>query len=188
MTLLVKISLVGDQKVGKRTFLEKFCRRPPIQYPKSGIHDYYALKECTIDGEQLKFQIWCLTELDDEVTMSEKILGSLGGIIMFDLSGSRKEVFDRLDYWLNQLWTHNDKGKIPIILIGNKKDLREDNPETISDELIHDYCSKLNEQIKSTKFKIHFYSISSIIQTNVDHIFKPLCQYYFESLDKNKLN
>lgn len=43
---------------------------------------------------------------------------------MYDVSDMTRESYEAVRKWTKELWKHNDNKKIPVIMLGNKTDLR----------------------------------------------------------------
>ncbi|MHA2054721.1 MAG: hypothetical protein ACW99F_14110, partial [Candidatus Hodarchaeales archaeon] len=94
-----------------------------------------------------------------------------GGIIMFDVS--RPETFSNLKRWVDDVFKHNGKGIIPIVIVGNKIDLRNVNNSAsfVSDAQIQEFCIKLSERTMIRDFSVKYFPIS--IETNLN-LLQPL--------------
>ena len=173
--------LLGDETVGKTTFRSRFVGRsfrPTDQMMAMGVE--WEVKKHLILGRSIIFQIWQITGAGRSVYY----LGCLGALLLFDVT--RRESFDNVDNWIKELWNHNGKGIIPIVVLGNKTDLRDQFPESISIDTAQKYCAKLSEQTKPHGFAVQYMEASATTNLNVTEAFDLVGQHYFEYLDKLK--
>ncbi|MHA2364982.1 MAG: GTP-binding protein [Candidatus Hodarchaeales archaeon] len=185
MTFLMKIVLTGDGGVGKTAIRERYLGRGFQSKYMMTIGADFALKEAVIDGRSIKFQIWDLAgQQRFGAVRSVYYLGCLGALLLFDVT--RRESFENLQSWIKEIWNHNGKGVIPIVLLGNKVDLRDQYPDSISNEVAERYCAKLSEQTQPHGFDIRFLETSAKTGLNVAEAFDVLGQVYFEYLEKQK--
>jgi len=190
MTFLMKIMILGDKGVGKTTFRSRFVGRsfqtkfrPTSQMKVIGAE--WELKEHQISDRLLKFQIWeTAGQQRFGAVRSVYYLGCLGALLLFDVT--RRESFQNLQHWLKEIWNNNGKGVIPIVVIGNKSDLRDQFPESISIDTAQKYCAKISEQTKPHGFEVQYFEASAKTNLNVTEAFELLGQHYFEYLDKQK--
>ena len=120
----------------------------------------FAVNEGVIDGRAIKFQIWDLAgQTRFGAVRSVYYLGCLGALLLFDVT--RRESFENLENWIKEIWNHNGKGVIPLVILGNKVDLRDQHPDSITDEMANRYCSKLTEQTKANGFEVRYLQTSA---------------------------
>ncbi|MHA2003249.1 MAG: GTP-binding protein [Candidatus Thorarchaeota archaeon] len=122
---LFKVILMGDGSVGKTSL-----RR---QYMGEGFRANYmifAVKKMSLEGgHDVSIQIWDLAGQEHfKNVRSTFYRGAQGALAVY--STVERTSFDNIGNWLDEAWNNAGK-KIPIVLIGNKIDLREqfkDNP------------------------------------------------------------
>lgn len=172
----MKILIVGDPGVGKMTLAKNFSGHdffkggPPI----------FFLKESVIEKKSIKYQISVYKNTYQDFFY----LGVLGGIIMFDITN--RKTFDNLQKWVQEIWGKNGKGIIPIILLGNKIDLRDQYYDNTITKEIDQYCSKLNKVMKKHDYRVQYREVSAKMNLNVDigDILDPLGRIYFNYLER----
>lgn len=121
MVSLVKIVLVGDANVGRTTLRINHLGKPVDSMNKTSIGAETSLYEFNIDKNILRFQIWQLSEKQKhDAVRSVYYSGALGAILLFDVQ--RIDTFNNLSFWINEIWSNNGKGKIPIAIYGNVRD------------------------------------------------------------------
>ncbi|PIA53204.1 hypothetical protein AQUCO_00900058v1 [Aquilegia coerulea] len=76
-----------------------------------------------IDGKEVKAQIWDTAGQERfRAVTSAYYRGAVGALVVYDIS--RRQTFDSIGRWLNELHTHSYMNVVTI-LIGNKSDLKD---------------------------------------------------------------
>ncbi|KAJ8637326.1 hypothetical protein MRB53_011593 [Persea americana] len=128
---LFKIVLIGESAVGKSNLLSRFARNEFFPNSKSTIGVEFQTQRIEIDGKEIKAQIWDTAGQERfRAVTSAYYRGAVGALIVYDVS--RRQTFDSIERWLNELQTHSDMNVVTI-LIGNKTDLK-DGREVSTDE------------------------------------------------------
>lgn len=130
VTALFKVVLMGDGSVGKtslrRTYMGEGFK---AQYMITIGADFAVKKMQLAGGHEVSIQIWDLAGQEHfKNVRSTFYKGAQGALAVY--STVERSSFDNIKEWLDECWTNAAK-KIPIVLIGNKIDLREqfkDNP------------------------------------------------------------
>ncbi len=130
VTALFKVVLMGDGAVGKtslrRTYMGEGFK---AQYMITIGADFAVKKMQLAGGHEVSIQIWDLAGQEHfKNVRSTFYKGAQGALAVY--STVERSSFDNIKSWLDECWTNAAK-KIPIVLIGNKIDLREqfkDNP------------------------------------------------------------
>ncbi|XP_042505366.1 ras-related protein RABA5a [Macadamia integrifolia] len=120
---LFKIVLIGDSAVGKSNLLARFARNEFYSNSKSTIGVEFQTQKLEIDGKEVKAQIWDTAGQERfRAVTSAYYRGAVGALLVYDIS--RRQTFDSIGRWLNELHTHSDMNVITI-LVGNKSDLKD---------------------------------------------------------------
>jgi small GTP-binding protein len=130
----IKLILVGDSNVGKTTFFNKL-REESYTKPTSTIGvDFMAMSK-NYKNEKYKICVWDTAGQEKFQSIVTAYFREVGGIIlMFDLS--RYESYINIQNWLNLLGMENKcNHEHPILLIGNKSDLKNIIPNQEIDKL-----------------------------------------------------
>lgn len=124
---LMKICLIGDGAVGKTALRERYLGKGFAANYLMTIGADFAVNHMEIDGRSIKFQIWDLAGQERFGSVrSLYYSGSHGALMVFDVT--RDGTFNNLiEGWLPELQKHLRTGPIPVILLGNKIDLRDPN-------------------------------------------------------------
>ena len=183
----VKIVLIGDGEVGKTTMVKSFLMGRAIadtSYRRTIGADIF-IKETKynitpIGTLAFKWLIWDLAgqPIFRDVRV-EYYRGGQAGVAVFDVS--RFETFRNIAYWINEFFKHT-KGPKPIVLVGNKVDLREKMP-CVPPEYGENYAKKLSEAIG---FPVSYLEASALHNKNVDEVFRKLAETIIMSYIRKK--
>uniref|UniRef100_A0A6M2EXF9 Ras-related protein RABA5a n=1 Tax=Populus davidiana TaxID=266767 RepID=A0A6M2EXF9_9ROSI len=120
---LFKIVLIGDSAVGKSNLLARFARNEFYPSSKSTIGVEFQTQKMDINGKEIKAQIWDTAGQERfRAVTSAYYRGAVGALLVYDIS--RRQTFDSIGKWLNELHTHSDMNVVTI-LAGNKSDLKD---------------------------------------------------------------
>ncbi|KAF9679396.1 hypothetical protein SADUNF_Sadunf06G0010900 [Salix dunnii] len=120
---LFKIVLIGDSAVGKSNLLARFARNEFYPSSKSTIGVEFQTQKMDINGKEIKAQIWDTAGQERfRAVTSAYYRGAVGALLVYDIS--RRQTFDSIGKWLNELQTHSDMNVVTI-LVGNKSDLKD---------------------------------------------------------------
>ena len=170
MSFLMKIIIVGDLGVGKSSYLKKVCPS------KSYISSLHRMNACLFDHELenniIKLQMWEIEALPSiKSVKSEFYQGTHGAMVIFDIS--EPQSFVNVKGWLEKIFKHNGIGFIPVVILGNKKDLDHSDIkiDLLSERFIEDKINEINKKIDDHNFSLRYYPISVKHGLN---LFKPL--------------
>jgi small GTP-binding protein len=175
--LLFKISILGDERIGKDNFINAFTTNQFLKESDTGLGVAFYKGSITIDiehGEQeCIVWIWDLKERERYKTLHSRYLKGTNGImIFFDLANLQS--FNKLPNWIDNIKNNTDS-EVPILLVGNKEKTKK---FAISPNEIIRLIRKFNlyyiEASLTTKEGIFdsFYCITSLtLGVEVDHEF-----------------
>ncbi|MHA1331592.1 MAG: Rab family GTPase [Candidatus Hodarchaeales archaeon] len=186
--LLMKICLLGDGAVGKTALRERYLGKQFSSGYVMTIGADFAVKKTRIETPQgpkdVKFQIWDLAGQPRFNSVRELYYkGSHGGLLIFDIT--RRDSFTNLRIWVNELYTNSGRGKMPITVLGNKVDLRNEVDDCVSKEEVFKFISELKSSL-DIPFEIPYLETSAKTGVNVDKSFNLLAQNIRDYLSKNK--
>ncbi|MHA2271542.1 MAG: GTP-binding protein [Candidatus Hodarchaeales archaeon] len=171
---IYKICLLGDGAVGKTALRERYLGKPFTDDYKMTIGCDIVVKAID-DPEigQVNFQIWDLSGQPsfDGVRMAY-YSGAAGGVIVFDIT--RAETFNNTARWTNHLWRYNGKSKIPLIILGNKIDLRDSFPDSVQPRQGQLLAEELTKISSKANFQVQYLETSALTRYNVDEAFSLL--------------
>eukprot|EP00794_Sanderia_malayensis_P019074 gene19074-20989_t len=118
-TFLFKYIFMGDTGVGKSClllqFIDKRFHQPDHDFLTIGFGSCPRQRMITIDGKQIKLQIW-------DKTAGQESFRSMGRSYHRGAAGALRDTFNHLTTWLEDARKHSSSDMV-IMLIGNKSDL-----------------------------------------------------------------
>ena len=156
---LYKICMVGDGGVGKTAITERFLGKGFSSSYHLTIGTNILTHTVDIDDSSIKFQIWDLAgQQRFEFVRSTFYRGSHGIIMIFDLT--RPDTLQNLREWKFEILNNiGDRGKLPVVLLGNKSDLQE--KQLIDTETITNFRDELKIEFRSDTVPFLFTSARS---------------------------
>lgn len=158
-----KIVLAGDVGVGKTSLINRFVTGYFADEYKATIGVNIYTKELFVDNSEVNLQIWDVAGQTSFRQFRQRFFsGARGAFLVFDLTVPTS--LDNLHAsWIEDI--QNNAGEIPLILIGNKVDLRES--ITVSQQ---DVTKFLNQH---SNVEDHFIT-SALTGENVENAFHKL--------------
>lgn len=168
-----KIVLIGDGGVGKTAIRERYLGKGfKAQYLLT-IGADFAIHDDVIKGSPVRYQIWDLAGQQRFDSVREVYYrGCVGGLLVYDVT--RSESFFNTPKWIDELWTNNGFGRIPIIVVANKIDIRELSDDAVSPEQGRLFTERLSILTKPEGFTCHFIETSAKTGINIDRAFSML--------------
>eukprot|EP01057_Protomagalhaensia_wolfi_P003818 Protomagalhaensia_wolfi_Nauph_80__3817@NODE_3868_length_690_cov_155_470046_g735_i2_p1_GENE_NODE_3868_length_690_cov_155_470046_g735_i2NODE_3868_length_690_cov_155_470046_g735_i2_p1_ORF_typecomplete_len135_score26_28Ras/PF00071_22/6_3e48Roc/PF08477_13/4e25Arf/PF00025_21/1_1e15MMR_HSR1/PF01926_23/4_6e06Gtr1_RagA/PF04670_12/3_2e05AAA_22/PF13401_6/9_6e05Septin/PF00735_18/0_00018GTP_EFTU/PF00009_27/0_00089ATPase/PF06745_13/0_00062SRPRB/PF09439_10/0_0014FeoB_N/PF02421_18/0_0024TniB/PF05621_11/0_062Tni len=115
---LFKYIIIGDTGVGKSCLLLQFTDKRFRSDHDLTIGVEFGARTVTIDGKQLKLQIWDTAGQESFRSITRSYYrGAAGALLVYDIS--RRETFNHLTKWLDEV-RQNSNVNMTIVLIGNK--------------------------------------------------------------------
>ncbi|MFW9907751.1 MAG: Rab family GTPase [Candidatus Thorarchaeota archaeon] len=176
VTALFKVVLMGDGSVGKtslrRTYMGEGFK---AQYMITIGADFAVKKMTLTGGHEVSIQIWDLAGQEHfKNVRSTFYKGAQGALAVY--STVERSSFENIKEWLDECWTNAAK-KIPIVLIGNKTDLRDqfkDNPVMQQTIVTTEEGQKLANDIAKMGTHASFIETSAKTGLNVEAAFLEL--------------
>ena len=131
---LWKIVLAGDGAVGKTSLRKRYLGLGFDTDYLSTMGADFALHDTTVKETQIRWQIW---DIAGQPVIKDVVQAYytkiFGGVLVDDVT--RRQTIENVEKWLNDMWKHSGREKkVPVILLANKIDLREEGAETVSTE------------------------------------------------------
>ncbi|KAG4119042.1 hypothetical protein ERO13_D11G054700v2 [Gossypium hirsutum] len=169
-----KVVLIGDSAVGKSQILARFARNEFSLDSKATIGVEFQTRTLVIEHKSVKAQIWDTAGQERyRAVTSAYYRGAVGAMLVYDIS--KRQTFDHIPRWLEELRGHADKN-IVIILIGNKSDL--ENQRAVSTEDAKEFAQKEG---------LFFLETSALEATNVEAAFLTVLNEIFNIVNKKNL-
>ncbi|MFW9994761.1 MAG: Rab family GTPase [Candidatus Odinarchaeota archaeon] len=184
MTLL-KIALIGDGAVGKTALRERFIGRPFKTNYMMTIGADFATFKTNVYGREIKYQIWDLAgQPRFQSVRTLYYRGTMGAIMVYDVT--RVETFQNTPMWIEECFKNSGKGAIPLILLANKVDLREDIYGSLQPEHGRALAEEMAKITESKGFDCPYFETSAKTGQNVDVAFKTLGKMILDYIEKIK--
>ena len=153
----IKILLIGDDKVGKSSFIKRIMEDKFSNEPIDINNLENKTKILEIEEKKIKIQIFNGVEnqFKNRPNKNEFYLRIQGILVFFDLSN--KTSFTNLNFYLEEI-----RGKcgsdMPLIIIGNKSDLEK----AVTDQEVEKFCKENDVESMNISVKDNINVIESI--------------------------
>ena len=176
LTLACKIVLLGEGGVGKTSLRRTYMGQNFSRSYNVTIGADFAAQTIKVDDNSITANIWDLSgQIKFKIMRETYYRGATGSILVYDIT--RRETFLKLNDWVDEL-TKNNEGKIvPILIIANKQDLRDEVEESIPTKEGIAYAQELSD-----KFDMNVLYIEASAKTgeNVQQAFEALIMGLYE--------
>lgn len=165
---MFKLCFVGDSAVGKTSFIMRYCMGEFYQSTSATLGVDFHIKVVEHKGENLALQLWdtCGQERFRSIAVSY-FRKADGAVLMYDCTNEKS--FLNVREWIQSINYMSDKA-VPIILIGNKIDMRDEQKSKGLTVIDYDKGLKLAKE-----FGAFFMETSTKIGTNVSESLVDLC-------------
>ena len=168
--IVLKVLLIGDGGVGKTAIRERYLGKGfDSQYVLTIGADFATRDDVAYDSP-VRYQIWDLAGQERfEGVRGVYYRGALGALLVFDVT--RPDSYFNIPKWVKELWANNGRGKVPIIIVANKIDMRESEEETISAEQGRLFSEKLTKMTSLEGFACHYIETSAKTGVKINDAF-----------------
>lgn len=168
-----KITLLGDAAVGKTALKNKFMGKAFKEKYMMTMGADISSKVVNIDNKNIKFQVWDLAgQPRFSAVRGMYYRGAMGAFFVFDVN--RKETLDNFTSWMNELWNNSGKGKVPLVILGNKVDLRSSLPGGVTPEEGEARAKDISKDYSDLGIPVDYLETSAKTGQNVDPAFSLL--------------
>jgi len=137
-----KITLIGDGAVGKTSIRRSYLGETFKGNYNLTLGSDFATKTMQVGDLNTNMIIWDLAGQPRFKAVREGFYrGTKGALLVFDIT--RKDTYESIPRWIMELLKNNKKQKVPMILIGNKSDLRGSLYKTIPTDHGETYAKEL---------------------------------------------
>lgn len=184
MTVL-KIVLIGDGGVGKTAIRERYLGKGfKAQYLLT-IGADFAMRDDQASGMPIRYQIWDLAGQQRFDAVREVYYkGCVGALLVYDVT--RPDSYFNTPKWINELWTNNGRGRVPLVVVANKIDMRELSDDTISEEQGRIFTDRLSKLTKPEGFICHYIETSAKTGVNIQKAFSLLGESIMRFVDNQR--
>lgn len=172
---LFKLVLIGDSSVGKSCLLLRFADNSFTESYISTIGVDFRFRTVKIANKTVKLQIWDTAGQERFRTITSAYYRGADGIIMvYDVT--RRDSFDHVQDWLNEVNRYAKQGLCKKLLIGNKCD-RTDRMVNI----------KEGEEFAGT-LQVPFFETSAKNAVNVEAAFMHMASMLIQAKEEEAKN
>lgn len=180
---IFKITLLGDAAVGKTSLRKKFMGLGFKNDYMNTIGAEFSVYKSKYQDEEVTLHIWDIAGAKNFSSIIRTYYaGTTGAILAFDIA--RHDSFVNLSHWISELITNNGRRHVPIILVGNKSDLRDRVEEPVPIEFGLAYAQELSDIFG---FEVPYVESSALNGNNVHFIFTELIKRIHETELANAL-
>ncbi|KAJ1981242.1 Ras- protein Rab-18 [Dimargaris xerosporica] len=123
VTATFKLLLIGDSNVGKSSILLRFTDDMFLgpEEASATIGVDFKVKMFDVEGHRYKLTIWDTAGQERFRTLTSSYYrGAQGVVLVYDVS--RRDTFEHLDQWMNELNTYCSTHDVVKMIVGNKVD------------------------------------------------------------------
>jgi Rab family protein len=155
-----KVLIVGDYGVGKTALFKQIEKSIPGAEQKPSIR--LELIEFTrmIEGQEITVNMYDIPgrELSNEYR-SKHYLNTNGALVVYDITSPHS--FRHTPFWIEELMNYSGFGNIPVVIVGNKSDMREVSQRTLNPIDAKEYVFRLNRTAKKSDIENHYAEVSA---------------------------
>ena len=164
-----KILFLGSISVGKTSIICRYVNDMLKNDQKSTIGIDYKTKIVEYKSQKIKLKIFDTSGQERFRTLTKNYYQGSDGIIMvFDIK--KRETFEEITYWMEEINKNCDKNKIGLLLVGNKND-GDINERKISTEEARNI---------SNIYDFNYIETSALINSNIKECFDLIIHSIFE--------
>ncbi|MHA2247925.1 MAG: Rab family GTPase [Candidatus Hodarchaeales archaeon] len=177
----IKLVICGDGAVGKTSLRERFMGRGfQINYTPTLGADF-TTKTVDMGDTILHLGLWDLAGQPNFENVRHVYYNrAVASLLVFDIT--RRESFNNLGSWIAEIWKNNGHGIIPVVILGNKDDLRDEVSYSITNKEAVEYASTISEKTRNKGFDVKYFSTSAKSGKNVEKAFKKIGKMYMSTI------
>ncbi|XP_072134407.1 ras and EF-hand domain-containing protein isoform X2 [Mobula birostris] len=138
---LYRLVLAGDAGSGKSSFLLRLCMNEFKGHIPTTLGVDFQMKKLLVDGESATLQIWDTAGQERFRSIAKSYFRKAHGVLLlYDVTSETS--FLNVREWIDEIKNSTDD-PIPIILIGNKIDLRKEMPQAQCNAVLTAHGEKL---------------------------------------------
>ncbi|MHA1337547.1 MAG: GTP-binding protein [Promethearchaeota archaeon] len=167
-----KFIIVGNHEVGKTSIVRRFVEKKFSMDYRATIGLNILSHKFNFIGNEINLSLWDIGAQQYFRRFRKTYYsGAQAAFIVFDLTN--RESFENIINWFNELNTFLGKSDLPIVIVGNKSDLKEQ--RVISYEEGVAIASKLNEEGVTN---ISYIETSALTGENIEDAFNLIAYHY----------
>ena len=182
--IIIKLVLLGEGSVGKTSLRHSYLGKEFSTSYLATLGADFAINEIEYKNWLVRYQIWDLAGQQRFNTLRKAFyIGAQGSLIIYDITNPTS--LEKTYNWVTEFFDNNGKGPQPVVLIGNKIDLRDkNNISTLSPEDGKKVAQNIH---KKANIPVPFIETSAKTGENIKEAFQLITDYYFKFHLKNKI-
>ena len=172
----IKIVLLGDGGVGKTAIRKRFMGQGFKSTYMETIGSDFSTKTITIEHDlkiiTINFQIWDLAGQPKFQNIRQMFYaGSQGVIFVFDVT--RLDSLENVKLWVDET-LKNGISKVPVLLIGNKVDLKDEGIPICNQEDDQTLAEYIHKKLNDSSIQVNTIRTSAKTGFNIEQSFELL--------------
>lgn len=148
----IKVILLGETGTGKTSLINvsigiSFKEKLDLTFSNS-----YVIKKININNQIYNLEIWD-TIGQERYKHLTKLFFKGSKIVILVYDKSKKESFNKIDFWFNEVKTVLNTDEIILAIVANKDDL-EINDDDVDEDKAREYSKKINAKFQATSAKM----------------------------------
>lgn len=148
----IKVILLGETGTGKTSLINvsigiNFKEKLDLTFSNS-----YVIKKININNQIYNLEIWD-TIGQERYKHLTKLFFKGSKIVILVYDKSKKESFNKIDFWFNEVKTVLNTDEIILAIAANKDDL-EINDDDVDEDKAREYSKKINAKFQATSAKM----------------------------------
>jgi len=172
---IIQIAVLGDGGVGKTAMLRRFKGLPFQARYKMTIGADFVIKRLKYNNQDLTLQIYDVGGQPKFSYLRAQYYNRAEAVVVvFDLLN--RATYESIPNWLDEILEKNNYRFLPLLLVGNKEDLKSDQSPEVSAEEIAEYTKVLENWGKSysDEFEVIYRETSAKTNHNIEDGFLSL--------------
>ncbi|MHA2074836.1 MAG: Rab family GTPase [Candidatus Hodarchaeales archaeon] len=184
--LAMKVLILGDGAVGKTSLRHRYMGRGFKATYLMTVGADFVVKELAFqDGTTVALQIWDIAGQGMfENLRSTFYQGAVGALMVYDVT--RPDTLENVTKWIAEISKYHQLEYFPIVLIGNKIDLRESIAGCLSTSQGEKLTRTLERELYNKNWKIPFIETSAKTGEKVEDAFVNLSKASIEFYKRSK--
>lgn len=181
----VKLVMIGDPAVGKTSIVRRYLGRgfPESYDPTVGASFYSKNETYNFDDEVILFR-FILWDIGGQPTFKEVrplyYQGARAAIAVYDIT--RPETFSNVEYWIREFHKNVDEQR-PLVVVGNKIDLRSLVDESVPRSRVEKLTEKLEQDFS---FEVKHIQTSAKENERLDECFETLALIFYNYISQEE--
>ena len=177
----IKVPILGDTNVGKSTLFHLFRGLTEKRFSYK-TNDFILIENVKYQNYIFNIQFWDNFGANNIKKIQKDIFQESNvAIVMYDVSDTSKKSYTDMNNWINELWKNNEENRLPVVIIGNKIDLRRANIPTLELKECRDISQ--NTSIECN-IKIPQIEISALAHENCGKIIDIVLDLFLKNRNK----